>query len=216
MLLILSAINGHFPRTPSGWLSPISLAVTVSGAALWVFDRWVWRWPIVRRLSGRPVLHGTWHGTLASSWVDPGTGIRVDPDNDVFLVLRQRYWRVTARLLTRESSSVSLVSNFVVGVDGVQQLVWVYLNNPRADVRDRSQLHYGAAILTAPRQPGGARPEGIYFTDRKTLGDITFAQHFPKLIETHAEGFTLVQAAPATVQPGRRRLTRPKTWLHGS
>jgi hypothetical protein len=79
----------------------------------------------------------------------------------------------------------------------VQELVWVYLNTPRAGVRDRSELHRGAAILTAPREPGGAKPEGSYFTDRKTRGDLALSDHYSKLVETHAEGCALIETAAA-------------------
>lgn len=124
-LFVLSLIRGHPPHNASQWLAPVGPAVTVAGIGLWIFDRYAWRWRGVRRLVGRPVLHGTWHGELVSDWVNPETQQRIPADPDVFLVVRQRFWQVTARLLTRESESASRLANFTVGPDGVHQLLWV-------------------------------------------------------------------------------------------
>lgn len=212
VLLLLSAINGHFPKSASGWLSPISMAVTASGVLLWLFDRRIWRLPGLARLSGRPDLHGTWHGTLASTWIDQSTGLQAPPDDDVFLVVRQRYWQVNVRLLTRESSSASEVANVVADTDGVQHLVWVYSNSPRAGVRHRSELHRGAASLVAQSHARPPRIEGTYFTDRRTLGDLAFAARYRQLVTTHAEGQALVTAPPHTCDV---QLWRPKTWFRG-
>ena len=192
-LFVLSLTHGHAPHNTSQWLAPIGPAVTVGGLGLWVFDRYAWRWRGVRRLTGRPVLHGTWHGELASDWVDPKTRERIPADPDVFLVVRQRFWQVSARLLTRESASASTLANFTVGADGVHQLLWVYSNTPRPEVRHRSELHHGAAILSAPRDPEGL--EGQYFTDRKTTGELRFTRRYPQLVETHSAGRALVEAA---------------------
>ncbi len=44
-------------------------SAAASGVILLVlaYERWVWRWPLISRLAewtNRPVLHGTWKGTL--------------------------------------------------------------------------------------------------------------------------------------------------------
>lgn len=186
-LLLDSALRGHSPETLAEWLAPIGPAVTAAVVGLWIFDRWGWRQFGVRHLTGRPVLHGTWHGELASDWIDPSTGKAIDPDPDVFLVVRQRFWSVSARLLTNESKSCSLFAKLTADADGVCQLIYVYDNRPEAEVRNRSQPHYGTAVLTAPRD----RADGLlgqYFTDRKTIGDMRFYKHYPRLVESYAGG----------------------------
>lgn len=202
-LLIGSAINGHSPRSFGEWLAPVGPAVTVAVAGLWVFDRWAWCWPAVHRLHGRPVLQGTWHGELASSYVNPETGEQIDPDPDVFLVIRQRFWSVYARLLTKESSSESLLAEFTAGPDGVCQLVYVYVNQPQAAVQHRSAAHFGAVVLSAPRRREDG-VEGQYFTGRGTKGDMRFRAHYSELVESHAAGRALVAAQPRPgPEPGR-------------
>src|SRR4051812_47720370 len=120
-LIGLTALRGA-PDTLSEWLAPIAPAGAVAGSGLWVFDRDAWRWPGIRKLTGRPVLHGTWHGTLASSWKNPATGEQVPPDPDVFLVIRQRFWSVSVRQLTKESASASMTASLTKDDDGVHQL----------------------------------------------------------------------------------------------
>jgi len=188
--LIMSAIRGSAPDTLSEWLAPVGPAVVAAGAGLWLFDRHAWRWPGLRRLVGRPLLHGTWHGTLASRWVNPDTNEGIAPDPSVFLVVRQRYWSVTVRQLTRESGSASIRADLYCNPDRVWQLVYLYSNVPRAEFRHRSEIHYGAAVLTAPGN--GEAVAGHYFTDRNTMGDMTFPRHFAALVETHDGGMRLL------------------------
>jgi hypothetical protein len=131
---------------------------------------------------------------LASSWVDPATREQIAPDPDVFLVIRQRFWSVSARLLTNESTSSSLFAELTAGEDGVYQLLYIYVNHPQAAVEHRSKAHYGAVVLTAPRSRKDGL-EGQYFTGRKTTGDMRFHVHRRQLVETYAAANRLVDPA---------------------
>ena len=191
-----AVLRGHLPRTTSEWLAPIGPGVTIAGALLWLFDGWVWRWPGVCRLHSRPVLHGTWHGTLTSDYIDPATVQQVPEDPDVFLVVRQRFWQVTIRFLTKESASLSMVAAFREDIDGVQELVSVYTNKPKGEVRDRSQVHLGALVLAAPR-PTSAGFAGEYFTDRNTRGALSFRRRVAGPVGSHADALAAA-AKPTT------------------
>lgn len=206
-LFVYSLIRGRAPDSASEWLSPIGPAVAATGVALWVWDRYVWRWPGICRLAGRPVLHGTWHGELASDWVNPETKERVSPDPDVFLVVRQRFWQVSVRLLTKESSSASVFANFKKDADGVHHLAYVYANTPKAEVRHRSAVHDGAVVLTAPRDRAQG-VQGHYFTERKTRGDMRFRDHYKKLVETHDAGRELVAKANAKAEKKAKKASK--------
>lgn len=190
-IAVLTLLHGHPPQSFTEWLAPVGPAVAVASGLLWVFDRFAWRWPGLRKLVGRPILHGTWHGELASRWVNPTTGQRVPPVPDVFLVVRQRFWHVTARLLTRESSSTSVLAEFKRADDGVCQLIYLYINTPRPGVRDHSAMHSGAVFLSAPKNRDDGL-EGEYFTGRRTTGELHFHRHFKTLVESHGAGLTLV------------------------
>jgi uncharacterized protein YjbI with pentapeptide repeats len=56
---------------------PPSVPITVTplvifGILLWLFDRHLWKWPLIRRVSGIPNLEGTWKGTLTRISSDDG------------------------------------------------------------------------------------------------------------------------------------------------
>lgn len=79
--------------------APIGAAGAVASLAVLAFDQFVWRAPgIGRKVSKRPDLRGTWRGRLSSNWVNPETGQRIDPDPEVYLVVRQTFWGVTGKI----------------------------------------------------------------------------------------------------------------------
>lgn len=206
-LLGLTALRGA-PDSTSDWLAPIGPAVTVAAICLWAFDRWLWRWPGIYKTHSRPALDGTWHGQLASDWINPATREGIPPDADVFLVVRQRFWKITLRLLTKESSSRSLIAGFDCHIDRVNQLIYTYSNIPRVEVRPRSEIHYGTVVVNAPRD----RTQGIeghYFTDRKTRGEMRFNHHMKGHAETHAAAHDLFRK---TTQKAAARAAKRGRW----
>lgn len=204
-LLASSLLRGSAPESPAEWLSPVGPGVAIAGLALLFFDAWLWRQPIIKDFHGRPVLHGTWHGELASDWIDDD-GERVEPNPDVFLVIHQRFWRISARLLTAESRSNPLFAELQRGPDGVCELIYVYRNTPRADVRHRSEVHYGAVVLSAPRDPSHGL-EGHYFTDRKTRGSLRLHTRYKDLAGTYAAARRLAGEEPPS--PDSEALSAP-------
>jgi hypothetical protein len=193
VMIAYSAIHGHPPEHASEWLAPIGPAVTASAILLWLFDRFVWRWPLICKMAKRPMIHGTWHGELVSDARDEVTGVQVPVDSDVYLVIRQRFWSVSARLLTKDSVSLSLTASFEADSDGVQQLLYVYRATPRPAVQLKSKMHLGAVVLDTPRD--GNHLQGRYFTDRKSGGELRFSRRLKLLVETHAAGHKSLVAA---------------------
>lgn len=172
------------------WLAPFGSAVSAATLALIAFDRWVWRWPIVCRFANRPVVHGTWHGTLSSYYEDPTTKQRVPADRDVYFVVRQRFWTLSMQLITKESKSRSIVGVIDDQGDGAHALVSIYRNTPKLRVRERSPIHHGALMLDVSGKPAN-RLEGFYWTDRKTMGELELHTRYDKLITDHNEGALL-------------------------
>lgn len=167
-------------------LRPLGAATSAAGLFVIAFDLFLWRVPKVgRRVSKRPNIRGTWRGTLASHWEDPETGERVAPDPEVYLVVRQTFWSVSANLITKESKSCSTTA--VVEDDGCgqYQLVAVYRNTPRAAVRHRSEVHHGAFKLDIGGEPVN-RLEGYYWTDRNTIGEFEFDRRSDTTVESYA------------------------------
>lgn len=146
-----------------------------------LFERYLWRAPLARRLVRRRIIRGTWKGSLASSWRDPETDGGVPPI-EVFLVADQSYSSVSVSLLTSESSSRSIVATFSDPSRGQCALSALYMNTPRLLLQDRSRIHRGALMLEVSGTPP-ARLAGFYFTDRDTKGELVFTERSRKLHE---------------------------------
>jgi len=139
------------------------------------FEYCGWRIPSLHPwLIAVPDVRGIWEGKLTTQWVDPKSGNRLDPIQ-AYLVVRQTYSRINIRVLTAESSSMLLAGQFSREADGEVVLTGTYRNTPRLEHRKRSPIHYGGLLLRIPSR--AARPRrlrGQYWTDRQTLGELSF------------------------------------------
>jgi hypothetical protein len=167
------------------YLRPYSFAVAAIVVCFEVFDRWLWRMGPIATIVGRPVLRGTWKGVFKSTWVDPSTGLGIDP-RGAFLVIRQTYSRLSTQMLTAESKSVSLVTSFDTSSDAPATVQWTYRNTPELLIQGRSRIHHGAVVLEVHGLPP-ARLTGFYWTDRDTKGELFFDTHSSTL-HTDFEG----------------------------
>jgi hypothetical protein len=175
-------------------LKPLGAATSVVGLFVLALDHLLWRLPwIGRKITKRPNVSGTWKGKLASHWIDPATDRQIDPDPEVYLVIRQTFWKVSANLITRESKSCSTTATIEGDGCGQYQLTALYRNTPRAAVRHRSEVHHGAFKLDISGEPVG-RLEGYYWTDRNTMGEIEFDER----VSGHAESFADAQRLMAS------------------
>jgi len=143
-----------------------------------VFVTWAWRWRIFRRwLVVVPDLQGTWAGDLRSTW--SGASNESEPDLiRVYLVIRQTLHKTHVRIFTAESRSSSESASLNVNEEqGETVLVYHFINLPVAQVRHRSEIHFGTARLYLGGAGEPSRSlEGEYWTDRKTTGHMSL--HF--------------------------------------
>lgn len=152
-------------------LKPFTITVTGVAGALVLFNLWLWKWPIFKGwLVSRPCFDGTWKATLRSNYVSAGTNERI-PAIPAYFVVRQTYLQTSVRMFTAESSSELLGAQLKQAEDGEWMLYATYLNTPKIQVRDRSQIHYGGLALDLKGDPITAL-SGRYWTDRNTQGDI--------------------------------------------
>jgi hypothetical protein len=174
-----------------------------------VFDRWAWRWPVVRRyLAQTPDVRGTWKGTLVTTW-QPVDGASMEPIS-AFLVVRQTFTGIWARLLSERSASESVSARLIPAADGVTTMAAVYRNTPRMLERATSPLHFGAFLVELHDDPVNALT-GHYWTDRETAGDMEFAARSKKLATSYEQAAKLVFStaeADGTRGNGRRPARR--------
>lgn len=150
-------------------LTQISTTISIN-IFLWTFFvLWGWKFKIFYPwLVPFPNLSGEWNGNIKSSW--EGKQSELIP---IKLTINQNFFNTQIQIRTGESKSHSVSSNFDIDKErGFEQLVYTYLNIPKSTVRDRSQIHYGSAILEFSGYKVNAM-QGEYWTDRKTIGEIS-------------------------------------------
>lgn len=183
-----------------------SISGTVVTLALLGYERFLWRLDVLRRLTGVPLIDGTWRGVLHSSYVhEDGT-----PASPIRVALRvtQTASTFTATLFTAESYSVSRQERLMRLSDQRWCLSWLYDNAPKPTVRHRSERHVGACEL---RLSGRAGEElaGEYFTDRLTRGELHLTEWSP---DHYASGKAAFAAADFVVPaPFPRRSAEDST-----
>lgn len=147
-------------------------AVMYTGIFYILFSKYIWKLKIFHKwLVPYPNLQGTWTGVLKSTWINPKTNRSVDPIPVQFCI-RQDFENIHISMYTKESSSFSQAARFILESDDTISLSYTYSNKPQATVRDRSEIHDGAAYLRIIKSET-LRLEGEYWTSRKTTGDIS-------------------------------------------
>lgn len=167
-------------------LKKLPEAIGIYLILLLAFTTWAWRLPFLQGwLVPYPDLEGTWEGTLESTWVDPTTGLR-KPAIPIVLVIKQSFSSISCTMHTQESTSFSNAAQISTDDEsGIVRLSYNYTNRPKATVRDRSEIHDGAAILRIIKGIPLAM-EGEYWTSRRTTGDMQLKFKSRKL----ADGFS--------------------------
>lgn len=140
-----------------------------------VFDRWLWRWPLVRLVAGVriPDIQGSWTGTVEQTSGE-GSGER-----SASVEIKQRWSAISIALRTAESTSRSHVAGFETEPAGEAALVYEYLNEPRADAVETMATHRGFARVSLEKAGAQvARLHGDYFTGRgrETVGVIDLSR----------------------------------------
>lgn len=159
-----------------GWSRALGAASALVPAGILGFDRWAWRWPVVRNLHGRPVLQGTWRIEQVSS--SP-----LAPENiEGYLLIRQSYSGISVAAVYPDSRSYSLSAEL-----RCEDHNWVlsYLFRSEAGIIGRADNppRRGGAILIVSKRPA-VHLEGEYWTERATRGQMRSVGHASILYET--------------------------------
>lgn len=129
------------------------------------FNKWFWKWkPLNWMAGGMPVLEKQYKGVVRFRCED------VEQERNSELKIVQTFLNVTVKLGTIESSSDS-VTAAIETINNEMQLVYTYLNTPRAEIQDRSAIHYGTAML---RVDNPKHLIGNYYTGRLSRGSMDF------------------------------------------
>ncbi len=169
----------------TGGTVDINLAKVVATAStavilfLLAFDRWLWRSPGIRRLHGRPVIHGTWKTELKTSYKD-----RKDEMIECYLIIDQTYSRICVRMLSDRSRSTSMSSD-LVRENGRCALYYLFRSDKSALEPATNPHNRGAADLTVAMKPS-PHLEGDYWMEVGTKGRVTTSGYTSTIYDTFA------------------------------
>ena len=156
-------------------------AVMYTGIFYILFSKYIWKVKLFRKwLVPYPNLQGTWTGVLKSTWINPKINRNVEPIPVTFCI-RQNFESIHISMYTKESCSYSQAARFILESDDTISLSYTYSNKPQATVRDRSEIHDGAAYLRIIESES-LKLEGEYWTSRKTTGDVSLQKTSDNLI----------------------------------
>lgn len=153
------------------------IAANVIVLLILVFDRWAWRWPVVRALVRRPVIHGTWQTELRTTFRD-----REGEPIESYLVVRQTFSRTMVSMLFEHSNSISMTAE-LTKTDGRYVLSYLFRSEKAALQPGANPPSRGAAMLRVGIKP---RPhlEGDYWMDVGTKGEVKTVAYTRALYNT--------------------------------
>lgn len=121
-------------------LPPLALSIPFTFAALfYIYDKWLWSWPVFSRVAGVPDLSGEWVGPLYTSYRSDG-GEETDAEDESKGSLRpeftihQTWSKIEINGDFSNSRSESTTASFRTE-KGNPQLVFTYVNHPRTPER---------------------------------------------------------------------------------
>ena len=140
-------------------------AFSFASILMTLFNKYLWKNRYFKWLAGgMPVLAKKYTGTISFIWKEkPQT-------RESEIIIEQTFLKVAVKLNTSESSSNSITASIEI-INGEKQLLYTYLNTPRAEIQDRSPIHYGTAILKLDNPD---RLIGNYYTSRLSRGSMDF------------------------------------------
>ncbi|MCY1703656.1 hypothetical protein [Deinococcus sp. SL84] len=175
------------------WFSLATATATAFSTLLLLFQSYIWRTWIGRKVFGWPIpnLNGTWRGAVIPD--SAGTGVAPIVLIPVYLVVHQTAFGIQVTQYTRESHSRTITAEFTQTGHDIE-LTYSYWNTPRQNIQHRSPVHYGTTILRmAPENPECL--SGFYFTQRLTRGELSFDGKTTKKAHDFAEAEALTYVA---------------------
>jgi hypothetical protein len=172
VLVIVLVTGQSIDRDGYKWISGIAGAIVL---ILLVYDRWVWRWPLIRKIAewtGTPVLHGTWKGTLdyeADAEGNPGSA-------DFFMTVQQTYTDIEIHSYVSTSESHSMAAKLERPSRGQKMLWFIYRSEAPILGQTTNRPHHGGVKLNLVGSPVN-EIHGSYWTDRRGRGELRFLEY---------------------------------------
>jgi hypothetical protein len=144
---------------------PLGLTMSVVVAGALAYEKWMWRWPLLNRLSGRPDLNGTWKAQQSSSF-HPADGEPIE----CYLSITQTLSSIRVLGLYDVSNSTAMAAA-LSEQDDMLVLSYLFRSQKRILQQGDNPTQRGAATLVVARHPQ-LQLEGDYWMEHGTRGQI--------------------------------------------
>ncbi len=162
---------------------PIEIAIGLFFLILLgVFDRWLWRLPLLRTLQliFVPDLDGSWRGRISSSFQEHSQIVTVD------VRIEQRWLSTTVFLKSAAATSKSIIAGCVPMPDGTLALVHIYHARPLPGYEQQTNQHTGMCLL---KINSGDQLSGYYL-------------YFDEILKEFVRGQLVLERGIYTALPG--------------
>lgn len=156
-ILIFLFLNQVYPK----WdiQDSIDVSVFIVVGLFTIYSKYFWRF---NPLEKTPKIFGNYYVTFLSNYDKK--------KRDMEIKIEQTLLKTKIKIITKESDSISLVSN-VEKVNDEWKLIYTYMNTPNISKRNNSSIHLGTCILSIENNK---IISGYYYTERNTFGEIKF------------------------------------------
>lgn len=124
-----------------------------------LYEKCLWKF---NPFNKTPVLKKHYEGTFLSSFDNSQRTAKLE--------IKQTLLSIQIIMITEESKSSSITAS-IDEILNEKYLTYCYINTPDSQYRNRSEIHYGTAILCVEDVN---KLKGSYYTDRKTRGSMDF------------------------------------------
>lgn len=138
------------------------------------FDRYFWRWPVVRWFTSPPNLNGKWIGEINSSFnhesIDDKQQSEGEDSNDEEpkLLITQNWSSIEVTVVSPSSSRSESTSATFRTHKSDPELLFTYVNKPTGEAANELSMHEGTNTLRyAQNAEGNDILEGEYYTDEQ-------------------------------------------------
>lgn len=153
------------------WANPPIDTMALYGCFYWLFDSYVWKWPLMRQLHiiKTPNLSGVWRGH-ASTAVANGVSTGLGSQTDIEFTIQQTWTHMLICGQAVQSKSRSISANIIVTDEC--SLSYEYVNEPSASAPETMHAHRGTTILSINEAHGTLKGEYYSGRDRQNVGTL--------------------------------------------
>jgi len=134
-------------------------AITATLFEILVFKKWLWKIPILQKITKINNIQGIWTGKIVSNYDNKEHIIEE-------VIIKQSFNKYKIVLSTKESRSYSDINEISINEFDRMELQYMYKNEAPVNLREKNPMHFGVANLEYKDN----KLIGTYWTDREIKG----------------------------------------------